>query len=131
MIEITIQEVYENYPIKKIILNDLNTSMERLIWVSSKVTCLDKDDNFIYEEITIINRLNHIGTIAIYAGEKYNLVAYQEISNGRADHYVLIDGKFILMGSDITEYDQNLKGCRTNHFDKNGNFLFIEHPPHK
>lgn len=126
MIEITIQEVYENYPIKKIILNDLNTSMERLIWVSSKVTCLDKDDNFIYEEITIINRLNHIGTIAIYAGEKYNLVAYQEISNGRADHYVLIDGKFILMGSDITEYDQNLKGCRTNHFDKNGNLYSYE-----
>ncbi len=126
MIEVKVQEAHEDYPIKKIIFNDLDIGMERSIWVSSKITCLDKDNDFIYEEITIINRLNRIGTIAIYVGEKYNLVAYQEISNGRADHYVLIDSKFILMGSDITEYDQNLKGCRTNHFDKNGNLYSYE-----
>lgn len=126
MIKVTVQDPYEGCPIKKIILDDLDIGTERSIWVSSKITYLDKNDNFIYEEITIINRLNSIGTIAIYAGEKYNLVAYQEISNGRVDHYVLIDSKFILMGSHITEYDQNLKGCRTNHFDKNGNLYSYE-----
>ena len=51
MIEVTVQEAHEDYPIKKIILNDLDVGMERSIWVSSKIICLDKDNNFIYEEI--------------------------------------------------------------------------------
>lgn len=103
MIEVTVQEAHEDYPIKKIILNDLDVGMERSIWVSSKITCLDKDNNFIYEEITIINRLNRIGTIEIYAGEKYNLVAYTEQYSSRGvknnvdgftvDHYILINNQ--------------------------------------
>ncbi|USA47115.1 hypothetical protein NDN11_02995 [Acinetobacter sp. C26M] len=132
MIEVTVQEAYEDYPIKKIILNDLDVGMERSIWVSSKITCLDKDNNFIYEEITIINRLNRIGTIEIYAGEKYNLVAYTEQYSSReaknnvdvftVDHYILINNQFVLMARDIDEHD--LKGGRINHFDKNGNLYF-------
>ncbi|MFV5376121.1 hypothetical protein [Acinetobacter calcoaceticus] len=132
MIEVTVQEAHEDYPIKKIILNDLDVGMERSIWVSSKITCLDKDNNFIYEEITIINRLNRIGIIEIYAGENYKLVAYQELSNDRTknmprvDHYIFMNDKFILMGSYITNFNENLLVSRTNHFDRNGNLYYYE-----
>ncbi|MEG0651822.1 MAG: hypothetical protein RR479_06330 [Acinetobacter sp.] len=132
MIEVTVQEAHEDYPIKKIILNDLDVGMERSIWVSSKIICLDKDNNFIYEEITIINRINGVITTSIYAGEKYNLVAYTEQYSGRevknsvdgfaVDHYILINNQFVLMARDIDEHD--LKGGRTNHFDRNGNLYF-------
>jgi hypothetical protein len=131
MIEVTVQEAHEDYPIKKIILNDLDVGMERSIWVSSKITCLDKDNNFIYEEISIINRLNRVITTSLYAGEKYNLVAYTEQYSGQevknsvgftVDHYILINNQFVLMARDVDEYD--LKGGRTNHFDRNGNLYF-------
>lgn len=132
MIEVTIQEAHEDYPIRKIILNDLDVGMGRSIWVSSKITCLDKDNNFIYEEITIINRLNGVATTSIYSGEKFNLVAYTEhyskrkikssIAGFLVDHYILINNQFVLMARSIDEYD--LKGGRTNHFDKNGNLYF-------
>ncbi|WP_335951797.1 hypothetical protein [Acinetobacter beijerinckii] len=132
MIEVTVQEAHEDYPIKKIIFNDLDIGMERSIWVSSKITCLDKDNNFIYEEITIINRLNRVGTIEIYAGENYKLVAYQELPNdrtkniSRVDNYILMDDKFILMGVDVIEFNEDLLGSRTNHFDKNGNLYYYK-----
>lgn len=130
MIEVIVQEAHENYPIKKIILNDSDINMDRSIWVHSRTTCLDRDDNFIYDEISIINRLNGVGTISIYAGQQYNLVAYNETLNDkvrniyRTDHYILMDGKFVLMGSDIDIDEHGLKGGRTNHFDKNGNLYF-------
>lgn len=132
MIKVTVQDPYEGYPIKKIIFNDLDIGMERSIWVSSKITCLDKYNNFIYEEITIINRLNRVGTIEIYAGENYKLVAYQELPNDRTkniskvDHYILMDDKFILMGVDVVEFNEDLLGSRTNHFDRNGNLYYYK-----
>ncbi|WP_234856446.1 hypothetical protein [Acinetobacter junii] len=134
MIEVKVQEAHEDYPIKKIIFNDLDIGMERSIWVCSKITCLDKDNNFIYDEITIINRLSRVATTSIYAGEKYNLVAYTEqyswrkaknsVAGFTVDHYILINNQFVLMARDIHEND--LKGGRTNHFDKNGNLYFYQ-----
>lgn len=132
MIKVTVQEPYKDYPIKKIIFDDSDVSIERSIWIPYKITCLDKDNNFIYEEITVINRINGVITTSIYAGEKYNLVAYteqhssQEVKNNvhgfTVDHYILINNQFVLMARDIDEHD--LKGGRTNHFDKNGNLYF-------
>lgn len=130
MIKVTVQDPYEGYPIKTIILDDLDIGMERSIWVSSKITYLDKNDNFIYDEISIINRLNGVITTSIYAGEKYNLVAYNETSSNkeknisRTDHYILMNGRFVLMASDLDEDFEKLQGYRTNHFDKNGNLYF-------
>lgn len=130
MIKVTVQDPYEGYPIKKIILDDLDIGMERSIWVSSKITYLDKNDNFIYEEISIINRLNGVITTSIYAGEKYNLVAYNETSSNkektisRTDHYILMNGRFVLMASDLDEDFEKLQGYRTNHLDRNGNLFY-------
>ncbi|MEF9956203.1 MAG: hypothetical protein RSA22_04860 [Acinetobacter sp.] len=134
MIEVKVQEAHENYPIKKIILNDSDCNMDRSIWVHSRTTCLDRNDNFIYEEITVINRINRICITSIYTGEKYNLVAYTEQHSRRevkndacgstVDHYILINDQFVLMARDIDIYEHDLKSGRTDHFDKNGNLYF-------
>lgn len=128
MISVKVSEATEDYPIKTVFFEDSDIGRARSIFIPSKIMYLDKHGNFICEEVVIINRINRIFRMSIYAGDWYDLVAYSEHTSDKnttcAVNYILNNGDFKVMSSSLTEYKENPFGLKVSNFDMNGQLLF-------